>query len=594
MESTNTEKQVLMRDKPLSNQHGRKGWRWWGIVLGIIAIIYIQISGLSIKEDVGGRVFGQVYPSNPSQQEIGYQGVMYKRWWHRDWVRVIPDDCVRMIIVNDVQLDLGYLGQEQLCNWGIGFDYPLGRYLKDGSNRVVVSISDVGGTYQLAIGQTPRVRNIQLLILVGIGVLVSLETKSLPLLNHLSKLERAVLITAILVRVVYLFYTPHEVRAYDVQGHKEYIEWVANNWWLPKPSDCTFCHKPPLYYMLTGWLWAVISRFNSNWEIMQWWQFLINMGFIYYTLKIINHNIEGRYKRLMVMLPVLFLPSAVIHSVRISTEPLYYLFIIAMHYHYLEWARTSEDRHLLWGIWMLLLGYLTTFTAVVYIPMWVVLFVYKSAYNSYIVEKHSLGITGGIVGILGFFGYKIWDLKFNGYDLLNGRIVLNDRLKVDVEGLGRYVGIHKNYLNYGIDPWDKGESAYFLNYWLKTLVHGEFRIAEGVYRYIGEAMQLGVLVMLGVVLCYILRMRGRQWVVNMDLLSAVGFPMLGLLWYSYSLPYTPSQDFRFIFPTIVPMLLLYVRVISRVRRGVLAVILRLIPMLMGMGGIVIILAGWVK
>lgn len=566
----------------------------WIIAIGIFLLLYLQISGLTIREDVGGRVFGQIYPSIKSQTEIGYQGVIRKRWWHREWVRIVPDDCVRMIIVNDVQLDLGYLPDEQLCNWGVGFDYPLGRYLEDGENRVIVSISDVGGTYTLDIAQTPRVRNIQLLILVCIGVLIILETKSLPLLNHLSKLERGILITAIVLRVVYLFYTPHDVRAYDVQGHKEYIEWIAKHWWLPKPEDCIFCHKPPLYYLLTGWLWAILSKFRANWEMLQWWQLLINIGFVYYTMKIVNHNVEGKYKRLMVLVPGLLLPSAVVHSVRISTEPLYYLFIIGMYYHYLEWAKTIEDKHLVWGLWMLLLAFLSSFTAIAYLPMWVVLFIYKSAYKEYEVHKHQLGITGAVVGILSFLGYKLWELKFKGYDLLNGRIVLSDGLKVDIDGLGRYVGLHKDYLSYGIDPWDKGESAYFLNYSLTTLLHGEFRMVEGVFRYVGEAMQLGILIMAVVVLWYILTMRGKQWVANMDLLLAVGFPLSALVWYSYSLPYTPSADFRFIFPSLVPMLLLYIRATTRTSKGLLAVILRLIPILLGIGGVVIVLAGVLK
>lgn len=115
---TDTKKQVLISEKSRPNKQGKKGWRWWGIVLGIITVIYLQISGLTIREDIGGRVFGQIYPSIESQTEIGYQGVIRKRWWHREWVRIVPDDCVRMIIVNDVQLDLGYLGEEKLCNWG--------------------------------------------------------------------------------------------------------------------------------------------------------------------------------------------------------------------------------------------------------------------------------------------------------------------------------------------------------------------------------------------------------------------------------------------------------------------------------------------
>lgn len=588
------EKQRLRGQETVANRNRRKGLRWWVIVIGMITVIYLQISGLIIKEDIGGKVFGQLYPSNPSQQEIGYQGVINKRWWHREWVRIIPDDCVKMIIVNDVQLDLGYLGKEQLCNWGVGFDYPLGRYLKDGRNRVVASISDIGGSYKLGIGQTPRIRNIQLLIFLVVGLLISLETKSLPLVNRLSKLERVVIITAIVLRLLYLFYTPHDVRIYDIQGHKEYIEWVANHWWLPKPDDCIFCHKPPLYYLLTGWLWAVISRFSSNWDILQWWQLLINMGFIYYTVKILENNVVGKYKRLMVLLPVLLLPSSVIHSVRISPEPLYYLFMLGQYYHYLEWARTSEDRHLVRGLWMLLLGFLTTFTAIAYLPIWVVLFVYKSAYKDYELEKGQLGVIGAVVGILSFLGYKLWELKFKGYDLLNGKIVLSDGLKVDIQGLGRYIGIHRDYLSYGIDPWDKGESAYFLNYALTTLLHGEFKIAEGVFKYIAEGMQLGLLIMVVVVLWYIITMRGKQWVTNMDLLLAVSFPISALVWYSYSLPYTPSADFRFIYPTIIPMLLLYIRVITKIKRGLLSVLLRLMPIFLGIGGLVVVLAGVLK
>lgn len=590
--------------------------RKWIIAISIVILLYLQISGLTIREDIGGKVFGQIYPSQQGQVEIGYQGVIRKRWWHREWVRIVPDDCVKMIIVNDVQLDLGYLREEQLCNWGVGFDYPLGRYLDDGENRVIVSISDIGGSYQLDITQTPRVRNIQLLILLLVTTLIVIETKSLPLFEKLSKLERGILVLAIVLRIAYLLATPHTVNTHDVDLHKEYIQWVANNWWIPSVTDCVICHKPPLYYLLTGWLWAVISKFEGNWDILQWWQLLLNLGFIYYTIKIVDSNVEDgaykgcsqvattapcsqvattaspKYKRLMVLLPMLFLPSAIIHSSRISSDLQYYFLIAGTYYHYFQWTKTSLDRHLAWGLWMLLLAFLTTLTAIAYIPMWIIMFVYKSAYREYEVEKYKLSITGAATGIIAFLGYKLWQLNFHGYDLINGNIdALVEGIKVEVTGIGRYIGIHRGFMDYGINPWDKGESQYFINYALKSLVHGEFKMITdvGVLANIGSLMQLVALIMMGIILVYMLKMKGKQWLFNMDLLLAISFPVMALIYYSFSFAYTPTSDFRYVYATLIPMLLLYVRAIMGLKRGLLAIVVRLFPMFMGIGGIMITL-----
>lgn len=567
------------------------------IIISIILILYFQISALSIKEEVGKKAFGQNYPSIVDQKEIGYKGIINKQWYSRDWVRIVPDDCLKLITVNNVQIDIGYIPQEKLCNWGKGFDFELGKYLKEGDNKLTFSIGDLGGTYTLGIVETPRIKNIKLLLILIIAMLFSFELSNLKIFSSLSKLERSLIVLGLIVRIIYLFNTPHEVRAYDIQGHKEYIELIAKNLWLPSINECVFCHKPFFYYGITGILWRGISYLGGVWEWLQWWQLLINMGFIYYLVKIVVNNLPNKSTRLMVLLPILFLPSSIIHSTRISPEPLVYLFVAGFYYYYLEWAKSNNDTDLLKSLWMLLFSLLSSLVGIIYLPIIVFLFIYKSAYKEYVVKRHISQMVAITVGMFAYLGFKMWNAASQSQDLLNGRIVLNDALKVGIDNtLRRYITIHGNYMNYGIDPWDKSESGYFLNYLLKTIVHTEFKMSNLPlpFKSIAELMQVVFLIMVIVMVIYVFKQTKRQWLENMPLLTMIFFPLMGLLWYSVTLYYTPSSDFRFIYPSIIPIMIFYTIAISNKRRGLWSLALRGFPLILGIGGLLTSVLGSLK
>ena len=84
--------------------------------------------------------------SNENKKYI-YKGKIKKSLISRRLIKIIPDDCVKYIKINNVYVDLSNINHNKLCDWQHGFDFSPN--LKTGSNDFEISIHDHGGIYGL-------------------------------------------------------------------------------------------------------------------------------------------------------------------------------------------------------------------------------------------------------------------------------------------------------------------------------------------------------------------------------------------------------------------------------------------------------------
>ena len=134
---------------------------------------------------------------------------------------VHPSSCTRLS-VNNARVN------KRFCNY-LGAPVDLSPYLHSGVNRMRAEMEHGG-----AIG-------------LGLAVL-ALILQLLPAHASDARLFAAPAVCGVLLRCVYAASTPYFVRAWDWDGHLEYITHVADHWTIPSAASGWETYQPPLYY----------------------------------------------------------------------------------------------------------------------------------------------------------------------------------------------------------------------------------------------------------------------------------------------------------------------------------------------------------
>ena len=155
----------------------------------------------------------------------------------------------------------------------------------------------------------------------------------------------AIVLAGTLVDVSYLAYTPLTERNYDAASHVLYIEEIAQHLRLPPVSIfCTACGHPPLYFALAA-LW---SRVVSVGGVMphelglQWFSLFLSSGFVVFALLLLRSTIDREATFRLAAALVVFWPSSVLNSVRVHNDALASPLMLAAMYFTLQWDR--DDR----------------------------------------------------------------------------------------------------------------------------------------------------------------------------------------------------------------------------------------------------------
>jgi hypothetical protein len=69
----------------------------------------------------------------------------------RTRLRIVPDDCVRSLIINGQPFPLATLGGGKLCDWRGGFDIDVRRLIHPGDNEIDVDIENLSGPHGVAV-----------------------------------------------------------------------------------------------------------------------------------------------------------------------------------------------------------------------------------------------------------------------------------------------------------------------------------------------------------------------------------------------------------------------------------------------------------
>jgi hypothetical protein len=301
------------------------------------------------------------------------KGSFTKNSFFRGVVRIIPDDQIEKMIINNQLVNLMSIPEERRKDYFKGFEMDLSEYLQEGVNQFEIKYYDRGGLMGIVI--QPMFSSGQELIFSVILSLVVLIASYLCLgffstSFHLSKTIKILFLLAVSVRLVYLFSTPPDVRDHDLGDHFDYVEYMSEHWFPPSIERATggaYFH-PPLYYYTGAVVYKIAGVYlgGSRYAIasvLQFLSFLYSLGFVYFgllTLKEVvfrffdadddTRKIDNTFLNKIFFVTGLMLvlwPSSVIHSVRIGNDPLLYFLYAVSLFKIVQWQFYDKKRDLL-------------------------------------------------------------------------------------------------------------------------------------------------------------------------------------------------------------------------------------------------------
>lgn len=485
----------------------------------------------------------------------------------RTW-RVIPDDELTSITVNGTPVSLAGIPRSALTDWNRGFELDFSPWLHTGTNTLEFVITNHGGDGSLMLHPS-----------WGWGWLV-IYLGFLPwvfTLGRMFRLGRHQLIplcAGLVLIMAYWSVTPWTVRAHDVtgvDGHLAYIARVAETHTLPKPTETWELLQAPLYYIGGALVWKSASLAGLSIPVcLQAYSLSLWMLFLCASSATIRLALRTRTAPIVLATTALAMwPSGIIHGIRISNDVGLYAFAALATLYMLKWWQGQRHRDLLLMSLFVALGLITKSNALVLAAAGTFLMVPRLLHhrrwrNATYLGHYALAWLVMCAGAAIYLGRNIlYYLRGEIPDWLHGSntLHLGDWLKVPVS-LTHFIKLEP--LTFVEAPWlvltdDSTGRALFWNALLRSSLSGEFQFGGALQRYVayfwGAMLLILMLVLIGTLVRQATSPRcTRTWWRPLPWLVLGGLWLASLVSLRMQVPYAFSNDFRFILPILLPVL----------------------------------------
>ena len=385
----------------------------------------------------------------------------------------------------------------------------------------------------------------------------------------------ALVLAGLLVDVSYLAYTPITARNYDGPTHVFYIEYLIEHWRLP-PFDilCTTCGHPPLYYALAA-LWSKIVL-SGGWMPrdlgLQWLSLLLSSGFVVFALLLLRSFVARPATLRLAAALVVFWPSGILNSVRVHNDALASVLGLVAMYFIAQWDRQDRQRDFYCALGACALALLTKATG--YAMAATLLVVVALRLRSTHLGRQS--IRQAAVAVLVLLGAALLPSALRGpgpprtlcQRVLGGACFVPQGAFVTNQPI--------NYLYFGLPGFLRDASStsypreqdYFWNGLAKSSLFGVLPLGkdfQGARHHCLGAI-LGVLLLAMVLVCIAALpfVRRESWRAYRAVVIASASMLVLLAAFRMVLPTPFHEDFRHIFPVLVPFCLVYGKSVERI------------------------------
>jgi hypothetical protein len=345
----------------------------------------------------------------------------------------------------------------------------------------------------------------------------------------------------------FLFYFANFLRidfdkwAYDAVGHLDHVKVILKGSLLAK-DICWECFQPPLAYWSAAVLY-LLGAFTQALSVGAAARIVSLIGFVvflYYGMKYLQLYLNKGWPRALVSAIIIFLPSSLLHSMRVGNESLFYALFMAAIYYLARFVRLKfNTRDLQKFAWLTVVALFTKASAIVLYPivglalylekklkLWRILMpLYVAIPVFYLMQKYKVSLL-----------HRLGDINYN----LQLQNQWRNIIGIDIADL-----IHNGFTN----AWSQhGGRRYFFNYYYKTAFWGEFHWGELVEP---AARTWNIFCFF----FFLLLFRGAERTKDPSLrypLAIVGTCVLATMAFRIYYHMSPMQDFRFLFPVVFP------------------------------------------
>ncbi len=527
----------------------------WVIAFALIVIggLLLNLRLVNIYEFSGAT--GTFYPDYAAWATESGPLQIGLKLWHTDFspttLHVYADDCLEELKINGLQVDLGGRSQGARCDYARGLELDLGEYIVPGENMFDILVENGGGSGGILITNPSGDLWIYLfggVFLAGIVYFIWLVLKKLSWPVAL----RMLVVGALLLRLLYVFYTPLEARSHDLDGHLEYINYITLYGSLPLPSDCWECHQPPLYYLFSA---VVVRGFDIFTTVdpylgLRLVSVVFSMVLVVTGIAALRLWLKNKHHwQFLAGFLFAFWPAAIVHSASVNNDMLWYA-LWGLGWFGLSWWWFHPHRRL--GLDVAVAAAILAALAktsgallvgIVLAGIWGKKIFHKSKDVSWVMAI-GLAFVMGAALLLPHLN------KLNQADdaLLGQTNLTREELFVGSE-LYQFVGFDFGaYLQRPFtNPFsDEAGRKYVWNYFFKTGLFGQFEYQAPWVEQLAVMMSVVSLPLLAIVFLQALISWRRLWLPVLGLLASI--LVIVPMRYSHDIP--PMGDFRYVLPVI--------------------------------------------
>jgi hypothetical protein len=443
-------------------------------------------------------------------------------------------------------------------------------------------------------------------LLMAILILEMITLLYFFLKNHFQLPKKIVLVIVlgVLLRMLYLSYTPYTDRTYDVLepgGHLDYITYVATNFHLPNPNmDSGWeYHQAPLYYITAAVVYKISENLALNsLSLLQVLSLLYSTVFLMFGVLLLQRICKREWLFFTATALLVFWPSGIIHSIRVGNDPMYYMVSVIGLYFLMQWIIGKQSKHFYIAALFVALTIATKLNGLLVLGIFVCFFLLhmvsdrraigrngqlKKAHENEcdisnlhqgrwldLKQQHTaaylkktLFLISVVVLACSFslFRNALTALQDPHFDILNGSsaYTMNRGLSVGNNVTNFLYFDIKTYITKPFtDTWnDVGGRQYFWNFFLKSMLFGEFNFPSAIEQHVAKFLSALLLQMMVVFFVGFFVSIRKFKPLHFMLLFWWMLSVLSLLYYRHTYPFSPNGDFRFIFPAIIPFIYFY-------------------------------------
>ena len=386
----------------------------------------------------------------------------------------------------------------------------------------------------------------------------------------------AIVLAGVALDADYLTYTSVAERNYDGLAHVFYIRTIAQHLRLPDMSACVACGHPPLYYALgAAWSRSLLAGGWMPFELgLQWLSLLLFIGFVVVALSIIRSFGVAPATQWLAAALVAFWPSSVLNSVRVHNDALASPLILAAIYFTARWDGQQQPGDFWRALLASALAILTKASGSVAAAT-LILFALVHLRATKVTRRDVTRTAIAIVVLSAVAVLAVLSRLEQSPHTLCLEVLGHacDRRYVPpvADRPSRFIFFDLPDFIRRMDAMpDYPKPDYFWNRFAKSSLFGilplgdQFQAAR--YAALAVAIKLLLLAMVTICLCGAIFLRQVPWRRYRVYTCAVVIMLIVLVAFRIQVPNEFHEDFRHVFPVLVPFCLAYALVVDRARR----------------------------